>query len=499
YKTALKYGLTATTYQQLDIRTNKMANGLIALGSSSQQRIAYLNKNADSFYELLLGCTKCNTVFVPLNYRLANPEITFIINDSQAETLFVSADYFHQIEAIRGELTRVKTIIALEGDHPRWERFESWRERQSIVDPHSPNHSEDVALQLYTSGTTGRPKGVELTHANLLSALQSGVVRWGFRSDDISLACIPFYHVAGMAWGLAGLYVGAKSRLVRQIEPSELLTIIEQEHVTRTLLVPAVILFLTQTAEIETTDLSSLERIAYGASPIPLELLKVAMRLIKCSFSQAYGLTETTGGITSLPASDHVNPSSNRLNSCGQPLPGVEIRVVDPHGDDLPFGEVGEIICRSDQNMKGYWKRPQATARALRDGWLFTGDAGYLDGDGYLYIHDRINDMIVSGAENVYPAEVESALFEHPAVADVAVIGVPDAKWGETVKAIVVCHAGEAVSAEALIAFARERIAGYKVPRSVDFVEHLPRNPSGKLLKRELRKPYWAGHSRRVN
>ena len=500
-RVAMHFDEELTTYGQLEERSNRIANGLLAAGIEPQDRIALLDKNAPTFYELLLGAAKRNAVLVPVNYRLAPPEVAFVLNDAAAELLFVSAEYVDLIESIRDQLTTVKKIIALDTPHHNWERFKDWRDRQPDTDPLVQASADDTALQLYTSGTTGFPKGVELTNSNLMAAMRTGVKRWGYKPDDISLACIPFYHVSGCCWGLAALCTGAKLVLVRNVVPEALLTLIETERVTRTLLVPAIILFLTQTPAIATTDLSSLQQISYGASPIPAELLKQAMPLFKCNFAQAYGLTETTGGITSLPASDHINPRGDRLKSCGKPLPGVEIRVVDPYGEDCPSGGVGEIICRTDQNMKGYWKRPEATAKVLRDGWFYTGDAGYLDQDGYLFVHDRIKDMIVSGAENIYPAEVESALFAHPAVADVAVIGVPDEKWGETVKAVVVLAAAEKgkLTAETLISFARERIAGYKVPRSIDFVDELPRNGSGKLLKRELRKPYWKGYERRVN
>jgi acyl-CoA synthetase (AMP-forming)/AMP-acid ligase II len=242
-----------------------------------------------------------------------------------------------------------------------------------------------------------------------------------------------------------------------------------------------------------------MKTILYGASPIPLDLLRTGMQTFGCDFVQGYGLTETCGAAICLAPADHDPAGSPRMRSCGRPLPGVEVRIVDPLGRDLPPGEVGEIIIRSGLNMVGYWRRPEDTAKTLRDGWLHTGDAGYRDAEGYVYIHDRVKDMIVSGAENIYPAEVESALFGHPAIADVAVIGVPDEKWGEAVKAVIVLKPGASAEAAEIIAFARTRIAAYKAPKTVDFVDVLPRNPSGKLLKRELRKPYWEGRDRQVN
>jgi fatty-acyl-CoA synthase len=262
--------------------------------------------------------------------------------------------------------------------------------------------------------------------------------------------------------------------------------------------VPAVILFLTQQPNVREIDFSSLKMISYGASPIAADLLLAAKKIMGCDFMQVYGLTETTGGGTTLAPEDH-DPARGKLRSCGKPSPGHDIRVVDADNRALPAGDVGEIQIRAPNVMKGYWNKADASAKALEGGWFRTGDAGYFDKDGYLYIHDRVKDMIVSGGENIYPAEVENAIFGHPAVADVAVIGVPDEKWGEAVKAIIVRKPGVAADASDIIAYARDRIAGYKLPKSVDFVDALPRNPTGKILRRELRAPYWEGRARQVN
>ena len=259
------------------------------------------------------------------------------------------------------------------------------------------------------------------------------------------------------------------------------------------------ILFLVQAPQIRETDLSSLRLIVYGAAPIPGELLKQAMATFGCGFQQVYGLTETTGAITLLPPEDHDPSDARKLLSCGYAQHGVELRIVDDAGVDVPVGKVGEIAVRSPQVMRGYWRLPDATKRAIHGDWFFTGDAGYLDEKGYLFIYDRVKDMIVSGGENIYPAEVESALFGHPGVADVAVIGVPDERWGEAVKAVVVRKPAIEVTAGDLIGWARGRIAGYKLPKSIDFIDALPRNPTGKILKRELRKPYWEGRQRNIN
>jgi acyl-CoA synthetase (AMP-forming)/AMP-acid ligase II len=489
-----------TTYAELDRHSSQVANGLIREGLKPQTRIALLDKNSDSFFEVMFGAAKANDVPVAVNWRLAPAEIAYVINDATAEVLFVGEPYFSTIEAVLGEMKTVRKVIALSGSHPDWEPYDGWRDRQSPVDPNLPIDVEDVALQLYTSGTTGHPKGAQLTNANLLTLMPTVLGEWGQWSDrDVTLVCMPLFHIAGSGYACINFYAGAKAVIVYDIVPAEILSVIAEHRVTKTLFVPALLLFLLSTPEIQQTDLSSLDQIIYGASPIPLDLLRSAMQAFKCNFAQVYGLTETTGAITWLAPEDHDPNGSARMRSCGKPHGSVELRIVDALGRDVPVGEVGEIICRTPQNMKGYWNLPEESARTIRDGWLYTGDAGYLDEDGYLYIHDRIKDMIVSGGENIYPAEVESALFGHSAVADVAVIGVPDDVWGESVKAIVVKKPGADVTTEELMAFARERIAHYKCPKSVDFVETLPRNPSGKILKRVLRAPYWEGRERQVN
>ncbi len=499
--TAMIFGDQQTTYGELDRRASQVANGLVAAGLKPQARVAFLDKNSDRFFEVTFGSAKANAVMVAVNWRLAPPEVAYVINDAMAEVLFVGKEFFPVAEKILADLKTVKTVIAIDEAHDGWAYYPEWRDRQSADDPHIAIDPEDVAIQMYTSGTTGHPKGAQLTNANLLTLIPAAVSEWGdpWTADDINLVCMPLFHIAGSGWGIVGFYAGATAVIVRDIIPPEILRVIPAHGVTKALFVPAVILFLTQTPGVTETDFSKLRLIVYGASPIPLDLLRNAIQVFKCDFAQVYGLTETTGAITYLPPEDHDPNGNQRMRSCGRPMGGIEIRIVDAEGNSLPAGEVGEIICRTQQNMKGYWNLPEETAKAIRGEWFHTGDAGYLDEDGYLYIHDRVKDMIVSGGENVYPAEVESALFGHPAIADVAVFGVPDERWGEAVKAVVVKKPGAEVTPDEIIAFAKERIAGYKVPKSIDFAEMLPRNPSGKILKKDLREPYWKGLDRRVN
>jgi long-chain acyl-CoA synthetase len=496
---AIVYQGRTTTYRALDRAASQVAQALIAEGVKPQARIAHLDKSSDAFFELMFGVAKAGAVMVSVNWRLAAPEVLHIVNDAEAEVLFVGEEYFPVIEKIRGELKTVRKIVALDGRHIAWEGFAAWRDRQEPDDPSLPARPGDTAVQFYTSGTTGLPKGAELTNANFAWMLPLWTKSWLLGPGVPNLVCLPMFHIGGAGWGIAGLFAGATNHVTREFVPAEILAAIERERLQVLLLVPAMILFLVQAPQIRETDLSSVRLIVYGAAPIPADLLKQAMAIFKCGFQQVYGLTETTGAITLLPPEDHDPSDAKKLLSCGYAQRGVELRIVGGDGKDLPPGKVGEIVVRSPQIMGGYWRLPEASARAIQGDWFFTGDAGYLDDNGYLYIHDRVKDMIVSGGENIYPAEVESALFGHPAVADVAVIGVPDERWGEAVKAVVVKKAGAEVTQGELIGWARDRIAGYKLPKSVDFVDALPRNPTGKILKRELRKTYWADRQRQVN
>jgi long-chain acyl-CoA synthetase len=394
-----------------------------------------------------------------------------------------------------------KIVIIGDGGHPDHDDYLAWREAQPAADPGVEATGDDVAMQLYTSGTTGLPKGVMLTQTNLFSLVPNAASEWGLDSDQtVNLVAMPLFHIGGSGWGLVGMFNGGESVLMREVDPAGILQVIPKHNLTHAFLVPAVLQFLLMMPGVDQTDFSSLRVIAYGASPITDDVLRRSIATFGCDFIQLYGLTETTGAITQLDAADH-DPEKrpDLLRSCGKPFSWVELRIVDPEtGADRGEGEVGEIWCSTTQNMKGYWNHPDETAKTLLpDGWLRTGDAGYLKED-FLYLYDRVKDMIVSGGENVYPAEIENVLMSHPAVADVAVIGVPDEKWGETVKAIVVRAEGADPTPEELIAYCRERLAGFKCPKSVDWATELPRNPSGKLLKRELREPYWAGQSRRI-
>jgi fatty-acyl-CoA synthase len=498
--TALDFNDRITTYAQLDERANRVAQGLVAAGCGPGARVGFLGKNTDRYFEVLLGAVKAKAAVVGVNWRLAVPEIAYVLNDAGCEIIFVGKDFYETIEKVLLECPKLKAVIAMDGGHELWSDYEGWRDAQPNKDPMLPIAPDDDVIQLYTSGTTGHPKGVQLTNANYLSIFKClGDMPLGnYEPDDNVLIAMPFFHVAGVNIGLLVLAQGAHGVVLGDIDPTEILRLIEVKRISYLFIVPAVILFLLQHPKAKATDFSSLKNISYGASPISDEVLLGAQKLFGCEFLQVYGLTETTGGGTFLPPEDH-DPKRGKLRSCGKPAPGHEIRVVDDQDRTVPQGDVGEIVIKAPNVMKGYWNKSDATKSAIKDQWFHTGDAGFFDKDGYLYIHDRVKDMIVSGGENIYPAEVENALFGHPAIADVAVIGVPDDKWGEAVKAIVVAKPGIEADPAQIIAWARERIAGYKLPKSVDFIATIPRNPSGKVLRRELRKPYWEGRERQVN
>ena len=492
-----------TTFAEFDVTTNQVANALSAMGVRKGERIAYLGKNSDIFFELLLGAMKAGVVMAPVNWRLAGPEVAFIVDDCKAAVLFVGPEFVTQVRNIQPQLPNVRSVITTEGG-AGWPDFAAWRDAQSGDDQRQPIDPKDIAIQLYTSGTTGKPKGAMLSHANLLNLVQTGneteLPEWNrWTTDDVSLVAMPVFHIGGSGWGLTGLYHGAKGVIAREFDPTKVLDFFEQSGITKLFMVPAAMQFVVRQPRARLIDFSRLKYMLYGASPIPAALLKECIEVFKCGFVQMYGMTETTGTIVALPPEDHIE-GLDRMRSAGKALPGIELAILDANGNRLPPGEVGEIATRSGSNMAGYWNMPEATARTIdSDGWLRTGDAGYMDRDGYLYIHDRIKDMIISGGENIYPAEVESAICDHPDVAEAAVIGIPDDRWGEAVKAIVVMKPGKTATATDIINFTRERIAGFKTPKTVDFLPALPRNPSGKILRRNLRDPYWVGKDRQVN
>lgn len=506
---ALRLDGASLTWTELDARAASAASSLAASGISSGDRVGLIDKNGFEYFELLFGCARLGAVLVAVNWRLAAPEMAYILNDAEAKVAVVHSDFNPHLADFRGDLAHTNHIVVI-GESDGDQSYEDWLAATPGDVPVVRPASSDVAFQLYTSGTTGHPKGALLTHDNMM-ALHEVAAGWGIEFDSVSLAAMPLFHIGGSGWALFGMAMGAETVLLREADPGALLQFINDHKITHAFLVPAVLQFL-QIMPREGIDLSSMELIVYGASPITEEVLVGSMAMFDgCDFMQVYGLTETTGAVTMLAPEDHradAEVLAKLLRAAGKAMPGVELRIVDTDalaGVDmanppaLPDGEVGEIWIKSPANMAGYWKLAEASEESLPGGnWFRSGDAGYLD-DGYLYLHDRVKDMIISGGENVYPAEIENALMKHECVADCAVIGVPSDKWGETPKAIVVCSPDTSPEANELIEHCRALLARFKCPSSVDFVDSIPRNPTGKVLKKDLRAPYWEGRDRAVN
>lgn len=491
------------TYRQLELHSNRVATALLNTGIQSGTRVAILAKDSLQSYEILFGCARIGAVLVPINWRLTAPEISYILQDAEVELLFVGSQFSKLVESIQPELKHIKTTIALHPGKQNWLTYENWLQSGSETDPNIPIHPENIAVQMYTSGTTGHPKGVQLAHYSFFAIAKvfaQNNQRWiGWNHQDRSLITLPLFHIGGVWWAIRGLVAGAENILLEAFIPTDALQAIATHRITKTCLVPAMIQAMLAEPSCRKIDFSSLDTIVYGGSPIAETLLTKAIATFDCDFVQIYGMTETGNCAVSLVSSDHVTGHPKRLQAAGKPFPGVSIAILNPKGEALPQGEIGEICIQSPANMVGYWKLPEATTKTLIDGWIHTGDAGYLDEDGYVYICDRIKDMICYASENVYPAEVENVLYQHPAIAEVAVIGVPDPQWGEAIKALVVLKSGMEATALDIINFARGKLANFKLPRTVEFIDSLPRTPSGKVQKGKLREPYWQGYERKVN
>lgn len=492
---ALRFGDRTTDYKTYDRHATQIANGLAAMGFSKGDRIAYFGKNSDRSVELAMGAARAGIVFMPIIWRLSPKEVDFILNDAGAKVLFVEPEFADQLPF----------------DGPKIltdDSFDTWRDGQSDAPVTTEVGAQDALLQLYTSGTTGLPKGVVLSHhngTNLRPLMKKHNIYWYCaEAGDTMIFAMPYGHIAGVGTALGAVLGGQELIIHREFDPALMIADTQKYRVKWIFIVPAALGIMLAHPDAANADFSSVKGLTYGASPIPLDMLKEGVERLKCDFAQLYGLTETFGTVISLSPDDHkpenVVGREHVMKSAGQPMPGVEIRILDEDLNPLPAGETGEVAIKSDCVMLGYWNRPEENEKALiGDGWFRTGDAGMVDEEGYLFIQDRIKDMIISGGENVYPAEVESAVYGHPDIADIAVIGIPDDKWGEAVKAVVVAKPDSGLTEESVIAYAKENIAGFKCPKSVDFIEALPRNPSGKILRRELRAPYWEGKDRAVN
>ena len=476
-----QHGDTVVTYAEARRRANRIAH---ALGVEPGERVAVLGRNSIDAALLYFACSKVGAVPVPVNPALAPAEVAFIVEDAGARTVIADDELRH---AVAGAVT-VDELLA-GGEWPD-------------TDPPFRGEPDDVLYQMYTSGTTGRPKGVLLTHRSVLTncAQVSCGLTYAIEPGDRWLIVAPLFHAAAVITAFNCVFGGGCMVIQRGFDPAAVVDALAEERIALTTLVPVMIQACLAVPGVADRSYPALRAMAYGGSVIAEATLRRALEVFGCDFYQGFGQTESSAGLTYLTELDHRAALAGRpelLQSCGQALPGTELRIVDGAGADVAPGEVGQILARGPQVMAGYWNRPEETAAALRDGWLWTGDAGSLDADGYLTISDRVADLIVTGGENVAPVEVERAVLEHPAVADAAVIGVPDATWGEAVHAVVVLD-GE-LDLDALQAHCRERLAGFKVPRSLEVVDALPRNASGKVRKHLLREPHWSGSARSVS
>lgn len=489
-----------TSYGEMHRRSNQIANALRAAGVGQGDRVALIAKNRTDYFALLFGARKVGAVMVAVNWRLSPDEMAFIITDSEARLIFVEDEFAPEIAAIADRIPEVGAFIGLAPAASGLLSLEAWLAHSPATDGDYTSGPEDIALQLYTSGTTGRPKGVLLSNACLFSFIRTAEALFGSNADEVHLNALPLFHVGGMNWSLQCMAHGAHCIGFRDFDADVTIAEIERSRVSHVMTVPAVIKMLLDRPLARTADFSSVRVVNYGGSTIAEKVLRDAVGTIGNVFNGMYGATELSFGLTLLTPSEHADPQRPELlRSVGRPVPGTHVRVVDPvTHEEMPEGEKGEIWVRSPQRASGYWRRPEATAETFRaDGWYRSGDMGHVEG-GFIYLTDRLNDMVVSGGENIYPAEVERILLEHEAVDEAVAFGIPDPRWGEAVHAVIVPAPGRTVDESTLIAFARARLAHFKCPRSISFAEHLVRNPSGKVLRTKMREPFWEGRDRQI-
>jgi acyl-CoA synthetase (AMP-forming)/AMP-acid ligase II len=503
-RVAVRCGTRQTTFRQFADRVARLAGALQALGMQTGDRVAMLAQNSDRYLEYQMAVPWGGGVLNPCNTRWSEAEILYSLDDSGSSILLVDAAFQALAQSLRGKASTVREWVWC-GDGPA---PEGMRDYEALIAAHAPiedvaRRGDDLAGIFYTGGTTGFPKGVMLSHTNLLSSGLALRAEGLAARDNVYLHAAPMFHLADMGLAMPHWIEGSTHSVIPAFAPELVLDTIERDRVTHILLVPTMIQMLVDHPAMQRPrDLTSLQMIVYGASPISEAVLDRAMAALPgVQFVQAYGMTELSPVATINPAWCHEQAarSLGRLRSGGRASNCTEVRVVDPQDREVPRGTVGEIVVRGPNVMLGYWNKPEQTAAALKDGWMHTGDGGYMDNEGFVYVVDRQKDMIISGGENVYSAEVENAIAQHPAVATCAVIGVPSADWGESVHAVVVLHQDMTLSAEALIAHTKSLIAGYKCPRTVEFREALPLSGTGKVLKTELRKPFWESRERQVS
>jgi acyl-CoA synthetase (AMP-forming)/AMP-acid ligase II len=503
--TAVTYLNRSWTWSQWYDRVRRLAGALQEMGIGRGDVVSFLDKNHPSCVELTFACSMLGAANAIVNFRLAGDEVDYAVNDAGSRMLLVGSELMPRVdELVNGpgdRLPRVERIVEVTPVGSPGDEYERLLAAATPVDRDPEVTPDDVVLVMYSSGTTGHPKGVMLSQRNMLAHTVNAHDGWVFEDGDVNLVAMPLFHVGGSSYVLFGIHDGIPSLMTRDPDGASLAGAI-MAGANRTFLVPAVLAQVLASGEQAVAVFGKLRTYTYGASPMPLPLLRSALQAWpETDFIQVYGLTEVGGVATHLMPEAHRDEAHpERLVSAGQPIPGMELKIVDPASlEELPVGEHGEIWLRTPQLMKGFLGKPEATAEVVReDGWFRTGDMGRVDDDGFVFVEDRIKDMIISGGENIYSPEIERVLAEHPSVMEVAIIGVPHDRWGETVKAVVSLKPDTAATEADLIAYCREHLAAYKCPTSVDILEALPRNPTGKIMKRDLRKPYWEGHDRSI-
>jgi len=498
---ALVFEHTRLTWKAFNDRINRLANWLWAQGCRPGETISALAQNCNQYYELYYAAFKLGLLNAPINYRLGPAEMLYLINFSESRILFVGAEYFEYVEKNRDQMEFVKTVVSFDGPQAGMEDYEAILAQSSPREPGREVDEEEVAVISYTGGTTGLPKGAMLTHRNFLTVMRTILIYGDMNRNDITLQILPPFHLT--IWQtLIAHYIGAKSVLNKKLDLHHVMGLFQKEKITHINLVPVILNWIVSDPDFDQFDFSSLRYITYGGSPIPMPVLEKCLTRLTPRFSQGFGLTESTLLATVLGAESHVlsdDPvAKKRLQSVGQEALHNQVKVVDEQGRELPAGEVGEIIIHGPNVMKGYWKDPAQTADRIRSGWLYSNDLGYFDEDRFLYIVDRKQFMIITGGENVYPKEVEDILYRHPGVKEAVVVSAPDPKWGETVAAVIVLQEGVKLKEEEVISFAKERLAGYKCPRMVKFVDSLPKTSILKIDAKKVREEFWKGHDRRV-
>ncbi|GAB3281359.1 fatty acid--CoA ligase [Actinocorallia lasiicapitis] len=490
-----------TDFARLHRESGRTAHALLRAGLTAGSRAAYLGRESEHYYEIVYACARSGIVLVPVNWRLTGVEVDHVLRDSGSELLFVEREYERLAEQVQPSLPGLKHIVRIDGAEERAAGFAAWKEGTPEEAPtHTPLPADPV-VQIYTSGTTGLPKGVVLPNISFFlfaEAMQGGLGWMDWRPDDKSLVSLPGFQIAGLSWTVQCLHAGITNVVMRMFVSETALNLIASAGITTTFVAPSMLQMLLDEPRATPEAFRSLRKVAYGGSPISDALLGRCLDVIGCEFLQIYAGTETGNVATCLPPKDHV-PGSPLLKSAGLPCPYVELRIVGPDGTDCPTGQIGEIVLRTPAAMLEYWNLPDATSATLVDGWLRTGDAGHVDADGYLFIGDRIKDMVIIGGQNIYPVEIENALCRHPDIDDAAVFGVPDTRWGEALHACIVVREGATPKNRELMVFLRGHLADFKIPERYEQVEALPRNPAGKVMRRTLRDRFWQELDRKVN